>query len=71
LSKCGGKKKIIAFIEDYRMARKLPDCLGIYELRRHSSLSKNLIQLTCLMTKVLMIIYTVIIKDNLREINFS
>ena len=32
--KCGGKMKIIAFIEDYGVVRKILDYLGIYELKR-------------------------------------
>jgi hypothetical protein len=32
--KCGGQMRIIAFIEDYKVIRKILDYLGIYEFKR-------------------------------------
>jgi len=32
--KCGGQMRIIAFIEDYGVVRKILDYLGIYEFKR-------------------------------------
>ena len=32
--KCGGQMRIIAFIEDYRVVKKILDYLGIYEFKR-------------------------------------
>ena len=32
--KCGGQMRIIAFIEDYKVIRKILDWLGIYEFKR-------------------------------------
>ena len=32
--KCGGNMRIIAFIEDYKVIRKILDYLGIYEFER-------------------------------------
>ena len=32
--KCGGQMRIIAFIEDYKIVKKILDYLGIYELKR-------------------------------------
>ena len=32
--KCGGKMRIIAFIEDYNIVKKILDWLGIYEFER-------------------------------------
>jgi len=32
--KCGGKMRIIAFIEGYRVVRKILDYLGIFEFKR-------------------------------------
>ena len=32
--KCGGDMRIIAFIEDYKIIRKILDYLGIYEFKR-------------------------------------
>ena len=34
--KCGGNMRIIAFIEDYKVIRKILDYLGIYEFKRDS-----------------------------------
>ena len=31
---CGADMRIIAFIEDYKVIRKIPDWLGIYEFKR-------------------------------------
>ena len=33
-SRCGGQMRIIAFIEDYKVVRKILDHLGIYEFER-------------------------------------
>lgn len=33
-SKCGGDMRIIAFIEDYKVIRKILDYLGIYEFKK-------------------------------------
>ena len=32
--KCGGNMRIIAFIEDYKVVKKILDYLGIYEFKR-------------------------------------
>ena len=32
--KCGGQMRIIAFIEDYKVIKKILDYLGIYEFKR-------------------------------------
>ena len=32
--KCGGEMRIIAFIEDYKVIKKILDYLGIYEFKR-------------------------------------
>lgn len=32
--KCGGQRRIIAFIEDYKIIKKILDYLGIYEFKR-------------------------------------
>ena len=32
--KCGGQMRIIAFIEDYKVVKKILDYLGIYEFKR-------------------------------------
>ena len=32
--KCGGDMRIIAFIEDYKVVKKILDYLGIYEFER-------------------------------------
>ena len=32
--KCGGQMRIIAFVEDYKVIRKILDYLGIYEFER-------------------------------------
>jgi len=32
--KCGGKMRVIAFIEDYKIVKKILDYLGIYEFER-------------------------------------
>jgi len=34
-SKCKGQMRIIAFIEDYKVIKKILDYLGIYEFKRH------------------------------------
>jgi len=33
-SRCGGQMRIIAFIEDYKVVKKILDYLGIYEFER-------------------------------------
>ena len=35
--KCGGEMRIIAFIEDYKIVKKILDYLGIYEFERKRS----------------------------------
>ena len=40
--KCGGKMRIIAFIKDYKVARKILDYLGIYEFKRDRPPPKKL-----------------------------
>ena len=32
--RCGGQMRIIAFIEDYKIVKKILDYLGIYEAQR-------------------------------------
>jgi len=32
--RCGGEMRIIAFIEDYKVVKKILDYLGIYEAQR-------------------------------------
>jgi hypothetical protein len=33
-AKCGGEMRIIAFIEDYKVVKKILDYLGIYEFEK-------------------------------------
>jgi hypothetical protein len=40
--RCGGNMRIIAFIEDYKVVKKILDWLGIYELRRDRPPPKTL-----------------------------
>jgi len=40
--KCGGQMRIIAFIEDYKMIKKILDYLGIYEFKRDKSPPREL-----------------------------
>lgn len=40
--KCGGQMRIIAFIEDYKIIRKILDYLGIYEFKRDRPPPKRL-----------------------------
>ena len=40
--KCGGHMRIIAFIEDYKVVRKILDYLGIYEFKRDRPPPKTL-----------------------------
>jgi len=42
MPKCGGQMRIIAFIEDYKVIKKILDYLGIYEFRRDKSPPKAL-----------------------------
>jgi len=41
-SKCGGDMRIIAFIEDYKVIKKILDYLGIYEFGRDRPPPKRL-----------------------------
>ena len=40
--KCGGDMRIIAFIDDYKIVRKILDYLGIYEFKRDRPPPKRL-----------------------------
>ena len=40
--KCGGNMRIIAFIEDYKVVKKILDWLGIYEFKRDKPPPKTL-----------------------------
>jgi hypothetical protein len=41
--KCKGQMRIIAFIEDYKVVRKILDYLGIYEFKRDRPPPKKLV----------------------------
>ena len=40
-SKCGGEMRVIAFIEDYKIVKKILDYLGIYEFGKKRSPPKR------------------------------
>jgi len=55
--KCKGSMRIIAFIEDYKVIKKILDWLGIEEFKRDNGLHpKDLLLLAYLMTISVMII---------------